>query len=63
MWEVTARAYKAIFEPEQPPVELKRGTTHGWEHCPNCDAPLGKRIFPGDDWECTECGESGTRPQ
>jgi len=32
-----------------------------WKHCPNCDEPLGKRIFVGDVWECQACGESGTR--
>ena len=38
-----------------------RRTPRAWEHCPNCDAPLGKKIFVGDDWDCAECGESGTR--
>jgi hypothetical protein len=32
-----------------------------WEFCPNCDAKLTEPCGIGDDWECAECGESGTR--
>jgi hypothetical protein len=28
--------------------------------CPNCDAALPARLWDNMDWECGECGESGT---
>ena len=40
---------------------MKAYCPRAWEHCPNCDAPLGKKIFVGDEWACAACGESGRR--
>ena len=44
-----------------PIVDGTRKREVFWEHCPNCDAALPERIAVGEDWECSECGEEGTR--
>jgi len=29
-------------------------------YCPNCDAEFPARVAMGEEWECQECGDSGT---